>query len=70
MFILVAKDDAPLADLICEELHREQFAVQIVADGVEAQGLASNQDYDLVILDLIRTIRGVGYQIGETAGPG
>src|ERR1700675_4692917 len=45
MRILVAEDDAPLADFICEELQREQFAVQKVADGVEAQGLASNQNY-------------------------
>jgi DNA-binding response OmpR family regulator len=33
-------------------LRREQFAVHAVADGVEAQELASNQNYDLVILDL------------------
>jgi|SRR6266850_2332034 len=52
MRILVAEDDAPLADFICEELQREQFAVQKVADGVKAQELASNQNYDLVILDL------------------
>jgi len=52
MRILVAEDDAHLADFLCEELQREQFAVQKVADGVEAQELASNQDYDLVILDL------------------
>jgi DNA-binding response OmpR family regulator len=52
MRILVAEDDAPLADFICEELRREQFAVHAVADGVEAQQLASSQNYDLVILDL------------------
>jgi DNA-binding response OmpR family regulator len=52
MRILVAADDAPLADFLCQELQNEQFAVQIVADGVKAQELASNQDYDLVILDL------------------
>jgi DNA-binding response OmpR family regulator len=52
MRILVAEDDAPLADFICEELRREQFAVHAVADGVEAQELASNHNYDPVILDL------------------
>ncbi len=52
MRILVAEDDAPLADFICEELQREQFAVQVVSDGIEAQKLALNQHYDLVILDL------------------
>ncbi len=52
MRILVAEDDAPLADFICEELQREQFAAQVVSDGIEAQKLALNQHYDLVILDL------------------
>lgn len=52
MRILVAEDDAPLADFLCQELQKEQFAVQIVADGLEAQELALNQHYDLVILDL------------------
>ncbi len=52
MRILVAEDDAPLADFLCQELQKEQFAVQVVADGIEAQELALNQHYDLVILDL------------------
>src|SRR5258708_18780854 len=52
MRILAAEDDAPLADCLCQELQKEQFAVQVVADGIEAQGLALNQHYDLVILDL------------------
>ena len=50
--ILVAEDDAPLADFLCQELQKEQFIVQIVADGIEAQELALLQHYDLVILDL------------------
>src|SRR6266850_1832943 len=57
MRILVAEDDARLADFLCEELQRARFAVQKVADGVQAQELASNQNYDLVILDL--TLPGV-----------
>src|SRR5712664_2650755 len=58
MRILVAEDDAPLADFLCQELRKEQFAVQIVADGIEAQELVLNQHYDLVILDLgLRGIR-------------
>jgi DNA-binding response OmpR family regulator len=52
MRILVAEDDAPLAAFLCQELQREQFAVQVVSDGLEAQRLASDQPYDLVILDL------------------
>lgn len=52
MRILVAEDDAPFAEFLQERLQQEQFAVQIVADGREAQQLATNQSYDLVILDL------------------
>ena len=52
MRILVAEDDAPLVDFLRLELQKEQFAVQVVADGIEAQELASYQHFDLVILDL------------------
>jgi len=47
MRILVAEDDAPLADFLCQELQKEQFAVPVVADGIEAQELALNQHYIL-----------------------
>ncbi len=52
MRILVAEDDAPLADFLRQRLVQEQFAVQLASDGIEAQRLAANQAFDLVILDL------------------
>src|SRR6202171_3350021 len=52
MRILVAEDDAPLADFLRQRLVQEQFAVQLASDGTEAQHLAANQAFDLVILDL------------------
>jgi len=52
MRILVAEDDAPLAEFLHERLQQEQFAVHVVADGREAEKLASDQPYDLVLLDL------------------
>ena len=52
MRILVAEDDAPLAEFLHQRLQQEQFAVQVVTTGAEAQRLASDQPYDLVILDL------------------
>jgi DNA-binding response OmpR family regulator len=52
MRILVAEDDAPLAELLHKRLQQEQFSVQMVADGGEAQRLAFDQPYDFVILDL------------------
>src|SRR5260370_21977886 len=52
MRILVAEDDAPFADFLRQRLVQEQFAVQLASDGIEAQRLAANQAFDLVILDL------------------
>ena len=54
MRILVAEDDTPLAEFLHQRLLQEGFAVQIVPDGAEAQRLAAEQSYDLVILDLNR----------------
>jgi two-component system, OmpR family, copper resistance phosphate regulon response regulator CusR len=54
MRILVAEDDAPLADFLHQQLQQEQFSVQMVADGGEAQKMAADQAYDLVVLDLSR----------------
>lgn len=54
MRILVAEDDAPLAEFLHQELQREQFSVQMVSDGGEVQRMVADQPYDLVILDLNR----------------
>ena len=54
MRILVAEDDASLAEFLHQRLVREHFAVQVVSDGTEAQRLAFEQSYDLVLLDLSR----------------
>jgi DNA-binding response OmpR family regulator len=55
MRILVAEDDAPLAEFLHQRLVQEHFAVQLVSNGIEAQRLASEQAYDLVLLDLSRS---------------
>jgi two-component system copper resistance phosphate regulon response regulator CusR len=52
MRILVVEDDAPLADFLRQRLVQEQFAVQVVSDGREAQSLAADQSCDLVLVDL------------------
>src|SRR5260370_21475942 len=52
MRILVAEDDAPLAEFLHQRLQQEQFAVQMVSSGAEAEKLASALPYDLVLLDL------------------
>src|SRR5882762_5030091 len=52
MRVLVAEDDAPLAEFLHQRLQQEQFAVHMVSSGAEAEHLASDQAYDLVLLDL------------------
>jgi len=54
MRILVVEDDAPLSDFLHQRLVQEQFGVQVVADGGEAQRLISEESCDLVIVDLNR----------------
>ena len=58
MRILVAEDDAPLAEFLHQRLQQEQFSVHVVSNGKEAEQLACDQSYDLVLLDL--NLRGIG----------
>lgn len=52
MKILVAEDDLPLAEFLLQRLQQEQFAVQIAATRAEAEMLATEQSFDLILLDL------------------
>jgi DNA-binding response OmpR family regulator len=52
MHILVVEDDASLAEFLHQQLVKEQFTVQVVANPLEAQRFASDQSFDLVLLDL------------------
>jgi len=52
MNILVAEDDAPLAEFLRQKLGQERFAVQIASTGGEALRLAAEQPFDMVLLDL------------------
>src|SRR5690349_5912017 len=52
MRILVAEDDAPLAEFLHQRLQQEQFSVHMVSDGGEARRLAADQPFDFVVVDL------------------
>jgi two-component system copper resistance phosphate regulon response regulator CusR len=52
MRVLVAEDDKPVASFLRKGLEAENYAVDIASDGKEAMFMASEYDYDLVILDL------------------
>lgn len=52
MRILIAEDDAALAGFVRKGLEAEHYAVDVSADGEQARSLASELDYDLIVLDL------------------
>ena len=52
MRILVAEDDAPLAEFLHQRLREEQFAVELVLEGAGALRLAAEKPFDMAILDL------------------
>src|SRR5579885_485999 len=52
MRILLAEDDTILADGLAHSLRALGYAVDCMATGAEADRALSDEDYDLVILDL------------------
>ena len=52
MRILIAEDDAALAGFVRKGLEAEHYAIDVSADGEQARALASELDYDLIVLDL------------------
>ncbi|HET7441617.1 MAG TPA: response regulator transcription factor [Terriglobales bacterium] len=52
MRILIAEDDPALASFVRKGLEAEHYAVDVSGDGEQARGLASEFDFDLVLLDL------------------
>ncbi|MFC5380858.1 response regulator transcription factor [Aquipuribacter nitratireducens] len=70
MRLLVVEDDAALAATLRRALEREGHAVDTAADGDEALWFACEQDYDVVVLDVmlpgpdgfevVRRMRGAG----------
>jgi DNA-binding response OmpR family regulator len=51
--ILVVEDDAPLANIVLRCLREESYAVDHAPDGQEAEWMAFENPYDLIILDLM-----------------
>lgn len=53
MRILVVEDEHKIANSLKKGLEQELYAVDIVYDGSEGYDLASSEEYDLIILDLM-----------------
>jgi DNA-binding response OmpR family regulator len=51
--ILVVEDDAPLANIVVRCLREESYAVDHAPDGQEAEWMAFENPYDLIVLDLM-----------------
>jgi two-component system copper resistance phosphate regulon response regulator CusR len=52
MRILMAEDDSALGSFVKKGLEAEHYAVDLSEDGEQARAMASELDYDLVVLDL------------------
>ncbi|MGB9637445.1 MAG: response regulator transcription factor [Microgenomates group bacterium] len=53
MRILVVEDEHKIANAIKKGLEQESFAVDVAYDGTSGYDLASTEDYDVIILDLL-----------------
>jgi len=52
MRLLLVEDDQTLVDYIKPRLRRAGFAVETASDGVDAEFLATEEAFDLIVLDL------------------
>ena len=52
MRILIAEDDEALARFVRQGLEAERYTVDVVGDGEQARAIATESEYDMVILDL------------------
>ena len=53
MRILIVEDEPKVASFIRRALEEESYAVDVCSDGIQGRDLASEVDYDLIILDLM-----------------
>lgn len=53
MRILIVEDEHKIANSIKRGLEQESYAVDVAYDGEEGYDLASSEDYDVIILDLL-----------------
>ena len=51
--VLISDDDIELADMLAEYLQHEDFAADIANDGETALNKARDNDYDIIVLDIM-----------------
>lgn len=57
MRVLVVEDDPALSNLLVRALREESYAVDLAQDGQEAEWLAFENPYDVIVLDLMLPIK-------------
>jgi len=53
MRILVVEDEHKIANSVKKGLEQESYAVDVAYDGASGYDLASTEDYDVIVLDLL-----------------
>ena len=53
MRILVVEDEKKVAGFIKKGLEEESYAIDVVSNGVEGEYMASTNDYDVIVLDIM-----------------
>ena len=53
MRVLVVEDHPPMADLLLRGLREEGFAVDVAGTGEDGVWLASENEYDAIVLDVM-----------------
>ena len=57
MRVLLVEDDLPLANMLLRVLREESYAVDHAPDGQEAEWLAFENPYDVILLDLMLPVK-------------
>jgi DNA-binding response OmpR family regulator len=57
MRILVVEDDSALSNLLVRALREESYAVDLAQDGQEAEWLAYENPYDVIVLDIMLPVK-------------
>ena len=53
MRILVVEDDHRIASAVKEGLEHESYAVDVASDGLEGYNMATSEEYDVILLDVM-----------------
>ena len=51
--ILFIEDDKPISEMYARVLEREGFKVDFAYNGTDGLNMATNKDYDLILLDIM-----------------